>query len=726
MLNQSDYKNALDVLRSLPRDSLVAEFYDDSQEFSDALGKIFGDAFEYPDFSGRKIAQVVKMAAKEIAALGMGTGVGDPLVPADEDPAYWAQINGLKTMTTAINAGYAEEMKMVKAMDALMPLTEIPKGELLSHGWSLADEYTKDISPGAMFMRTTGGKDTAFASYDFTIVQSALDKWIPMHGSVAMAPVASPEEAAYTLAEYWHELPKPHKTKHVGSQIPEIVKAQEPANVQGEDFLKRNVTRRQITVHDFEGTPPGEVYDRTQTDDSIKDGDVLNLGNGNVAILMKAWPTVVLGEIEHFHRLASGATFESIDDGKYAASAVKARELTKSRFDTENAANDYKRAHQLDNRSAEPIGGGKWGLVFPIKSHVTVIDGAPAGMRQHHGGLSNFSCEPQELTSAEFAKSATAVKLENHGRGWEVFHGGASMGFADGESKDAAIKQAHSRAVNNAIYSHSSSAPETGKREAFPPMHVISEYPELEKRYTDVFAERAAAVVLSSAQDGLTGGPVNWAGGERWTFDRGAMLGEPFAFLDGDAQNSVAAMFEVQTPGKPTSYEVRKLDGVLASKAELPSEAARIAEADISVEKAKAAVLAPSFKVGERFEFKPGDAIVANGFRGTVNKALDGTLAGMVEVSLPGGVSCNSSSFPDCYPAFNNGVEVLTDGRFIGAVKEVSKQFVVQNAGRGRMVAHESHRFAELPKTGDVIDLQHRAGKVTFGVEKDKGRGNER
>ena len=77
-------------------------------------------------------------------------------------------------------------------------------------------------------------------------------------------------------------------------------------------------------------------------------------------------------------------------------------------------------------------------------------------------------------------------------------------------------------------------------------------------------------------------------------------------------------------------------------------------------------------------------------------------------------------------PISTNSVEVVTEGRFIGKVEEVTKQFVVQNAGRGRMVAHESHRFAELPKTGDVIDLQHRAGKVTFGVEKDKGRGNER
>ena len=43
---------------------------------------------------------------------------------------------------------------------------------------------------------------------------------------------------------------------------------------------------------------------------------------------MRAWPTVVFGEIEGFHRLAPGAALESIDGGKYAASAAKARKVS--------------------------------------------------------------------------------------------------------------------------------------------------------------------------------------------------------------------------------------------------------------------------------------------------------------------------------------------------------------------------------------------------------------
>ncbi len=89
----------------------------------------------------------------------------------------------------------------------------------------------------------------------------------------------------------------------------------------------REALKLNPTVHCFKGKPPREVYDQTQTDDSLKDGDVLSLGNGNVAILMKAWPTIVYGEIEDFHRLAPGQDFDSIDGGKYAASAAKARKL---------------------------------------------------------------------------------------------------------------------------------------------------------------------------------------------------------------------------------------------------------------------------------------------------------------------------------------------------------------------------------------------------------------
>ena len=68
--------------------------------------------------------------------------------------------------------------------------------------------------------------------------------------------------------------------------------------------------------------------------------------------------------------------------------------------------------------------------------------------------------------------------------------------------------------------------------------------------------------------------PRNWPGSSRWQFDRGAMPGEPFAFLDGDSETGIAAMVEIQAPAKPTVYEVHSQDGALLSRALWPSMAA--------------------------------------------------------------------------------------------------------------------------------------------------------
>ena len=63
---------------------------------------------------------------------------------------------------------------------------------------------------------------------------------------------------------------------------------------------------------------------------------------------------------------------------------ARKREMIKNRFDTEHEANNYKLTHQLANRVAEPIGGDMWGLIFPIRSHIQVNDGAPDGVRLQH------------------------------------------------------------------------------------------------------------------------------------------------------------------------------------------------------------------------------------------------------------------------------------------------------------------------------------------------------
>jgi len=60
--------------------------------------------------------------------------------------------------------------------------------------------------------------------------------------------------------------------------------------------------------------------------------------------------------------------------------------MAKSRFNTEQEANEYKRKHQLHQQVAVSIQGtSKWALIFPIESHVTVHDGVSAELRALQG-----------------------------------------------------------------------------------------------------------------------------------------------------------------------------------------------------------------------------------------------------------------------------------------------------------------------------------------------------
>lgn len=90
---------------------------------------------------------------------------------------------------------------------------------------------------------------------------------------------------------------------------------------------------RPVKVHDFskEYAEGGSAaYDRTQTDDSIKDGDVLHLGGDKTGILVGAWPVEVTGKISAeigFHKKKDSTSWDDFDDGKYKASIAKAHEI---------------------------------------------------------------------------------------------------------------------------------------------------------------------------------------------------------------------------------------------------------------------------------------------------------------------------------------------------------------------------------------------------------------
>ena len=95
---------------------------------------------------------------------------------------------------------------------------KIPAGELLANGWHLADEYTKDLFPGAVFMKRVGGINTPYATYDFTLVKANDDQWVPIHGSVRLQSVKSAEEAAFELQRYWDELPGSARLRYAGNE----------------------------------------------------------------------------------------------------------------------------------------------------------------------------------------------------------------------------------------------------------------------------------------------------------------------------------------------------------------------------------------------------------------------------------------------------------------------------------------------------------------------------
>lgn len=62
-----------------------------------------------------------------------------------------------------------------------------------------------------------------------------------------------------------------------------------------------------MNTHTFEidsgaTAPTGDDYDRTQWDDTIRDGDVLIVGS-TIAILDRAWPIAIVGAPGAFHGL---------------------------------------------------------------------------------------------------------------------------------------------------------------------------------------------------------------------------------------------------------------------------------------------------------------------------------------------------------------------------------------------------------------------------------------
>ena len=72
----------------------------------------------------------------------------------------------------------------------------------------------------------------------------------------------------------------------------------------------------------FDTNDTGTIYDCTQTQDHIDDGDVLVLPDGRIGFLLEAWPVMLAGEPENFHTMKNPEKLPYMDGGKYAETAA--------------------------------------------------------------------------------------------------------------------------------------------------------------------------------------------------------------------------------------------------------------------------------------------------------------------------------------------------------------------------------------------------------------------
>lgn len=99
---------------------------------------------------------------------------------------------------------------------------------------------------------------------------------------------------------------------------------------------------------------------------------------------------------------------------------------------------------------------------------------APAAHKQAH-----------EMHLSEFMGAAQVVALTNHGRKWRVTLGEDHC-FSDAADSQAALRDAHHAAVNNALYLNQADAPDTPNKPSIPSPQVVCTYPDLEELYADV------------------------------------------------------------------------------------------------------------------------------------------------------------------------------------------------------------------------------------------------
>lgn len=70
-----------------------------------------------------------------------------------------------------------------------------------------------------------------------------------------------------------------------------------------------------MPIHNLSTVRHETAYDKTQCDNQIKDGHIL-IVRGGLAIMAGAWPTMLVGQSEHFHQFEEPPRVLDMIDGQ--------------------------------------------------------------------------------------------------------------------------------------------------------------------------------------------------------------------------------------------------------------------------------------------------------------------------------------------------------------------------------------------------------------------------
>lgn len=410
-----------------------------------------------------------------------------------------------------------------------------------------------------------------------------------------------------------------------------------------------------------------------------------------------------------------------------------------------------------------------------LQNWYSVIQSAAFPEKVNQEPVVNNDFSPHELTSAEFASIARAVKLENHGRQWEVFFGNKSLGFCDSPSAPAALNEAHLREVNNALYSNSPDTPEFMEKLSMPSDRVLAEYPELRVTFAEMFAPQQKEKCWKIRTEfpvkaKIVGGVLGWnLAFEPMTisYDDYEKLGNEIdrdrVYVDGVNvydfawQNGLRGIPPCEINGKMVlpgksggsySYVNGKANFGFCDEIVCREHANRLAERGlISLPELKlAGIDNVTYSVGSPFsdtkEFRNASK-AAQAFldeksenrpyviRSEIqpNGRDSASFVGMTSMSERDGIK-NFHKFAGLTDvvfkdAYHEVVKVVKEGTYSGKVLDIADGVVTQKINReGDTVRHDVANLSATVNIGDVIDIQYHDGTgLVAGKDKSVGVG---